>query len=57
MAPVKSLGFIISISLLLLCQTSLLGQDQQRMDKTWGGQEAPLNEAEAHRGELFKEGN
>lgn len=33
------------------------GQDQQRMDQTWGGQEAPIREADAHRGELFKEGN
>jgi len=27
------------------------------MDKSWGGQEAPLYEADANRGELFKEGN
>jgi alpha-L-fucosidase len=57
MAPIKSLGFIISLSLFLVFQVPSSGQDQQRMDKTWGGQEAPLNEAEAHRGELFKEGN
>ncbi|MCP4312461.1 MAG: alpha-L-fucosidase [Bacteroidetes bacterium] len=26
------------------------------MDRTWGGQEAPVREAEAHRGELFRDG-
>ena len=52
----KYIGLITSMAIPLLCQVSL-GQDQQRMDRTWGGSEAPLKQAEAHRGELFKEGN
>lgn len=27
------------------------------MDKMWGGHEAPIREADAHRGELFRNGN
>ncbi|MDX2431094.1 MAG: alpha-L-fucosidase [Bacteroides sp.] len=56
MAIFKNMGFIISMASLLVCQVAL-GQDQQRTDQTWGGREAPLKQAEAHRGELFKQGN
>ncbi len=56
MGIIKYFGLIISLGALLVCQVSL-SQDQQRMDRTWGGAEAPLEQAEAHRGELFKKGN
>jgi len=49
-------GFTLCLILLLLCQLSLLSQEHQRMDRTWGGNEAPVREAEAHRGELFRDG-
>ena len=45
------------LSLLLVFQLAIYTQDDQRMDKTWGGQEVPLKQADAHRGELFREGN
>ena len=48
---------ILSLSLLLVCQASIFSQTEQRMDETWGGQEVPLKPADAHRGELFREGN
>ena len=56
MGRLKYIGLIISIFSLMVCQLSP-GQDQQRRDQNWGGNEAPQKQAEAHRGELFKEGN
>lgn len=43
--------------LLAFIYVSSSGQEQESMDKTWGGQEAPLKQADPHRGELFRDGN
>ncbi|MDX2431097.1 MAG: alpha-L-fucosidase [Bacteroides sp.] len=53
----QSKAILFSLLFLAFIFATSSGQDQQRMDQTWGGQEAPIREADAHRGELFKEGN
>ncbi len=48
---------IAALLFLTINLVNLSGQEQQRMDQTWGGKEAPVRQAETHRGSLFKEGN
>ena len=47
-------NIFIAFLLLAISHNLSYGQDHQRMDKTWGGQEAPLKEADAHRGEIVQ---
>ncbi len=55
MSALRLNGFMV-LGLLLAFRPALSGQEQKRGDQTWGGQEAPVREADAHRGELFREG-
>ncbi len=51
----KTIASVIII--FLVASLPSFGQEDDRMDKMWGSQEAKVREAEAHRGELFKDGN
>ena len=48
--------FLILLTAGWIFSMPLLGQEERRMDRMWGGHEAPVREAEAHRGELFRDG-
>lgn len=50
-------SFSTTLFCLVICLVLSYGQNQQKTDQTWGGREAPKREADANRGELFREGN
>jgi len=50
-------AFLASFLIFVLNPCGAYGQEDKRMDETWGGNEAPLRETELQRVALFQDGN